>query len=333
MPKKAAILEPRAAKSWTVSLYPLRFEPLFKSLIWGGARLEPLFGRPPSGEAIGEVWLLSDVDGNESKVSNGPLAGRTIRDLCRDHRAELLGDTPLSAGRFPLLLKFIDAKKELSVQVHPTDAQAERSRPGQLGKTEAWVVLERDEATSLLYVGLREGVTRASLEGGIVAGTAADALHRFVPEAGDAILLDAGTVHAIGKDLLLFEIQQTSDITYRLYDWGRVDDQGNPRQLHVQEGLACTDFTRGPVRPIRRASGGAERLVECNYFSLDRVVIQGERKVGRKGACSVHVCIDGEGTLDGEPLRPGDTVLLPASGGEAIVRSAASVTLLVGAPP
>ena len=316
-----------------MSLYPLRFEPLFKTLIWGGSRLEPMFGRPPSGNPVGEVWLLSDVDGNESTVSNGALKGQTIRDLCRDHRAELLGDTPLAAGRFPLLLKFIDAKKELSVQVHPTDEQAARAKPGQLGKTEAWVVLDREAATSLLYVGLRPGVTRSSLEEGIREGTAADALHRFVPEAGDSILLEAGTVHAIGRDLLLFEIQQTSDITYRLYDWGRVDDQGVSRPLHVEDGLACTDFTRGPINPKARiASGDLERLVECGYFSLDRLVIRGERKVGRAGACSVYVCIDGSGTLDGEPLRAGGTVLLPASHGEATVKSDASVTLLLGEP-
>lgn len=315
-----------------MSLYPLRFEPLFKSLIWGGARLEPLFGRPPSGDAVGEVWVLSDVDGNESRVSNGPLAGKTIRDLCRDHREDLLGDAPLSAGRFPLLLKFIDAKKELSVQVHPTDEQAERARPGQLGKTEAWVVLDRDEATSLLYVGLREGVTRAALEDGIRGGTAADALHRFRPSPGDSILLDAGTVHAIGRDLLLFEIQQTSDITYRLYDWGRVDANGQPRPLHVDEGLACTDFTRGPISARPRATEDHEHLVACRYFSLDRTVVRGSRTIGRAGACSVHVCIDGEGALNGEPLRPGDAVLLPASHGEAMVKTDTSVTLLACAP-
>ncbi len=132
---------------------------------------------------------------------------------------------------------------------------------------------------------------------------------------------------------MLFEIQQTSDITYRLYDWGRVDDKGMSRPLHVEEGLACTNFTRGPVRPKTQAVGSPlERLVDCRYFSLDRRVLRGEHKVGQPGACSVYVCIDGTGTLNGEPLRRGDTVLLPASHGEATVTCGDSVTLLVGTP-
>lgn len=313
-----------------VTLGPLRFEPIFKSLVWGGARLEPMFGRPSSGALIGEVWLLSDVDGNESVVKSGAQKGRTLRELCRDHRDALLGDTPLAEGRFPLLLKLIDAKKELSVQVHPTDEQAARMRPGQLGKTEAWVVLDRDPATSLLYVGLRDGVTEADLREGIRVNAAADALHRFVPEIGDAILLDAGTVHAIGKDLLLFEVQQTSDITYRLYDWGRVDAHGVSRPLHVDEGLACTSFDRGPVGPARASVG--EPLVSCRYFTLDRVTVKGRAELGRAGTCTAYVCIDGEGALDGEPLHRGDTVLVPARHGAVVVESATGVTLLASSP-
>jgi mannose-6-phosphate isomerase len=316
-----------------VPLYPLRFDPIFKQQPWGGTELLPLLNRASNGVATGEAWLLSDVDGNESCVQNGPLRGTSLRQLATQRRAELLGSINLSQGRFPILLKLIDAKKELSVQVHPNDAQAEARARGQLGKTEAWVVLTANPESSLLYVGLKPGVDRPALEAGITNGTAADLLHSFKPQVGDCVLINAGTVHAIGRDLLLFEIQQTSDLTYRLYDWGRVDNKGQSRPLHIEDGLECTDFGRGPVEPLRVDSRFAkERLIDCKYFSLVRQTVLDIERLGCDERCSVYVCIEGEGQLEGEPFGKGDVVLLPASASHATLEASQPMQLLCCEP-
>ena len=310
-------------------LYPLRFEPIFKQQPWGGTALQPLLNQPSNGLATGEAWLVSDVDGNESCVQNGPLRGTSLRLLATQRHAELLGPVELSQGRFPILLKLIDARKELSVQVHPTDAQAEARAPGQLGKTEAWVVLAANPESSLLYVGLKPGVDRAMLEQGIANGTAAELLHRFKPKAGDCVLLNAGTVHAIGRDLLLFEIQQTSDLTYRLYDWNRVDANGQPRQLHIEDGLDCTDFERGPVAPEPCDSlATSAQLINCKYFSLSRHTVSGVERLGLDQRCAVYICIEGEGKLEGERFARGDVVLLPASASYATLEATQPMQLL-----
>jgi mannose-6-phosphate isomerase len=293
-------------------LTALRFEPIFKGAIWGGDALLPLFNRPAAAEPIGEAWLLSDVDGAESVVQDGPLAGRSLRDLCHDHRDELLGPIPLALGRFPLLLKLIDARRELSVQVHPSDAQAARRHPGQLGKNEAWVVLRANPGTSRLYVGLEHGVSEPGLRAAIADGTAASLLHGFTPEPGDCVMLEAGTVHAIGRDLLLFEIQQTSDLTYRMFDWGRVDATGKSRPLHVEDALACTDFERGPIFPTTpRPTVHGHELVRCPYFSVERRRVVEPTEVGDKSGLSIVVVLDGRAEIAGATAGPGQVVLLP----------------------
>jgi mannose-6-phosphate isomerase len=318
--------------------YPLRFEPLFKSMLWGGRRLPDLLRRPaPSADPIGEAWVLSDVDGSLSVVADGPLAGRTLRQVIAADPAGVFGRRVPPDGRFPLLLKFLDAKMELSVQVHPNDEQAVRLKgPDFRGKTEAWVILDADPATSVMYAGLRAGVTADRFRAAMAAGAAPEALHAFTPKAGDCVFLEAGTVHAIGADTLLFEVQQTSDITYRLYDWGRVDAKtGRPRDLHVEAGLACTDFARGPVHPVTpEAEGGRERLVGCRYFSLHRTTTDRRFTVGRAGECRVVVVLDADGRSEIEwdedvnAITTGDVLLLPAAVGECSILPAGRVTVL-----
>jgi mannose-6-phosphate isomerase len=311
----------------------LRFEPIFKGAIWGGDALLPLFGRPPVPAPIGEAWLLSDVDGAESVVQGGPFAGRTLRDLCRDHREELLGPIPLTLGRFPLLLKLIDARQELSVQVHPSDAQAARRHPGQLGKNEAWVVLRADPATSRLYVGLERGVSEARLRGAIADGSAASLLHAFTPAPGDCVMLEAGTVHAIGRDLLLFEIQQTSDLTYRLFDWGRVDATGKSRPLHVEDALACTNFLRGPVGPSTPVpTEHGDELVRCPYFSVERRHVVEPTMVGDPSSLSIVVVLEGCAEIAGAEARAGHVVLLPHVAPVAPCAPLTPTTLLICRP-
>lgn len=300
------------------SLYPLTFRPLFKSMLWGGQRLRPMFGEPASGEPTGEAWVLSDFPGNESVVANGPLAGRTLREVIAADPHGLFGGVVPADGRFPLLLKFIDARMELSVQVHPNDTQARiLEGEGKRGKTEAWVVIESDPSTSRLYAGFRPGVTPELFAESTQTGDAAHLLHRFPPEPGDCLFLEAGTVHAIGANVLLFEVQQTSDITYRLYDWDRKDPKtGKGRELHVEKGLACSDFDRGACEPqVPQSDGFRELLVDCPFFTLHRTTTERAGAVGGGGRCSAVVCVKGRGRIGDIPVTAGTTVLLPTAAG------------------
>lgn len=216
-------------------LYPLRFEPIFKPAIWGGRRLADMFPGAPAEGPIGEAWVLSDQGDNVSVVADGPLRGTTLRQLMRDRRDELLGPPLAHHDTFPLLLKFIDAAQPLSVQVHPDDELAQRLEGLARGKTEAWIVMHA-EPGSRIYAGLKPGVDGGRLERAIATGTTESVLHSFAPRpAGDCVFLPAGTVHALGGGITVFEVQQTSDTTYRLFDWNRVDSKtGRPRELHLK---------------------------------------------------------------------------------------------------
>ena len=323
------------------ALYPLRFAPIFKPAIWGGTALRPMFGQAGSAEAEGEAWVLSDQGDSQSVVAEGPLKGRTLRELMVTHEREILGDASLSAGRFPLLLKFLDARQALSVQVHPDDHRAKLMEPSSagLGKTEAWVILQKDPG-ALLYSGLKKGVDSAAFQSALQGGTLPDVMHTFSPDIGDCVFLEAGTIHAIGAGLLLFEVQQTSDITYRLYDWGRVDARtGKPRQLHIEQSLTCTDVERGPcgpVRPLPIAGEKREQLVSCRYFTLDRHQGSEPMTVGASGQCRIAVAVEGKATLEHAgtkyPMKPGDVILLPATIGPATITPHGNATILECGP-
>jgi len=313
-------------------LYPLKFEPIFKSMLWGGDRLRPWLGRPASPDPTGEAWVVSDVDGSESVVANGPLTGRTLRSLVGELRGDPHVAAKLSLGRFPLLCKFLDTRQELSVQVHPNDAQAHARFPGQAGKTEAWVILDADPATSRIYAGFKPGVTAEMFRAALGTKSAASLLHAYTPTPGDCIFLPAGTVHAIGSNIRLFEVQQTSDITYRLYDWDRVDAKtGKPRDLHIEDGLACGDFARGPNGPESAAVESREpvkreRLVACEYFTLHR--LSGTEPFPASPG-RILVVVAGTGTLGPDrPIRPGDTYFIPGSIGPTTVTPHGPVTVL-----
>lgn len=300
------------------TLYPLMFEPIFKSNLWAGRRLPELFQRPDITEPIGEAWILSDVDGNPSRVTNGSRAGATLRKLLAELGPRLTGPATLPNGRFPLLLKFIDAAQELSVQVHPNDEQARRKLPTGAGKTEAWVILDADPDTSRIYAGFRNGVSANTFRTALDNRSTPETLHAFTPSRGDCVFLPAGTVHAIGANVLLFEVQQTSDITYRLYDWDRVDAKtGQPRELHIDDGLACSDFSKGPCHPVVPTPLGnckykRDELVRCEHFLLQRLTTGIPQPIGERDRCRVIVGIEGRGTVGGQPIGLGDVVLLPA---------------------
>jgi mannose-6-phosphate isomerase len=314
-------------------------------MLWGGDRLRTFLGRPSSSDdPVGEAWLVSDEGANASRVADGPLAGKSLRELLAAMPERLLGRSASVDGRFPVLLKFIDARQALSVQVHPNDEQAQRMNgAGARGKTEAWVILDAQE-DSRIYSGLRAGVTERDFRRALDEGRVAETLHSFRPNPGDCVFLRAGTVHAIGQNVLLFEIQQTSDVTYRLYDWDRVDAKtGKPRELHLDEGLACTNFAAGPcdpVAPVVESRGGApvERLATCEYFSLWRHRGRSPFAVGAPEHCRIVVGVVGEVTLrrNGQEhaVRPGDVLLLPAAAGswDCVPRGGEVTVLECGLP-
>ena len=251
-------------------LYPFTFHPIFKERVWGGRRLEELYGKQlPPGKRIGESWEISDRPGDVSVIRNGPLAGKDLHWLTENHAPELLGELPpLNGGRFPLLVKILDAQEKLSLQVHPPAHKA-RELGGE-PKTEMWYIAEAAPDAEL-FVGLRRGVTRDRFEKDIETGTVAECFHRMKVAKGDAMFLPSGRVHAIGAGLVIFEIQQNSDTTYRVFDWNRVGLDGKPRELHVGpslESIDFEDFEPGLVSANTSELGGGTHvtLVESALF-------------------------------------------------------------------
>ncbi len=221
-------------------LYPLTFRPIFKDRIWGGRELERLYAKTIPAGQIGEAWEISDRPGDASVIANGDLAGKDLRWLMEHHAAEILGGAkPAADGRFPLLCKILDAREKLSLQVHPPASKAAELKGEP--KTEMWFIADAAPGASL-YVGLKRGVTRAEFEKKISDGSVADCFHKISVQAGDTMFLPSGRVHAIGDGLVIFEIQQNSDTTYRVFDWNRLGLDGKPRELHVAQSLASIDF-------------------------------------------------------------------------------------------
>jgi mannose-6-phosphate isomerase len=316
------------------ALYPLRFRPLFRRYIWGGRRLGTLLSKPIGLENdYAESWEICDRGPDQSVVERGPLAGATLGQLVSEHGGDLLGRHH-PQHRFPLLLKFLDANRPLSVQVHPDDARAARLSPPDLGKTEAWVVLAAEPA-STIYAGLNPGVDRETLAEAIREGTCQRLLHQFQPEVGDCVFLPAGTVHALGEGLLVAEIQQASDSTYRLFDWNRLGPEGKPRPLHVEQGLEAVDYDLGPVgpqRPQETGRPGVSRLVECEKFVLDRWLLNAPQPAGGDRRCHIISVLDGSLRVGRDPtgaaIPPGGTVLLPAALGRVELTPQGSTVLL-----
>ena len=300
------------------SMHPLLFTPIYRRYIWGGRRFVSALGRSlPPGDDFAESWELVDRGADQSVVAAGLLRGMTLGDLVRTRGREVLGrHAPLPA--FPLLFKFLDASHDLSVQVHPDDARAAQLSPPDRGKTEAWYVIDAAPG-SRIYAGLRPGTTKDALAASLRTGRCSDVLNSFEPNAGDCIFIPAGTVHAIGAGLLVAEIQQSSDVTYRLHDWNRVGPDGTPRPLHVEAGLEATTRFE-PVRPVvpePTADPSVRHLVRCDSFLLDEVRLSGSWAVGGDDACHFLVVLDGSLRLDPAwdlpELVRGGCVLLPAA--------------------
>lgn len=306
---------------------PLVFEPFLRPQVWGHRRLGTHFNKPLPGEGtFGESWEISAHPLHVSRVAEGPLKGTKLTDLCERHGRDLFGDKVPPGGRFPLLIKLLDCHDWLSIQVHPTDELAPQLSKDDLGKTEAWVILAV-EPGGKIYAGLKPGVTREVLQRHLEAGTTDQCLHSFTPRPGDCLFLPAGTVHAVGGGVVMAEVQQSSDATFRLFDWNRLGSDGKPRQLHIRESLAAINWDAGPVFPVRptRREGHAEgftveELVRCAYFQMDRVGVTKRFPTPADGRMRIWMVLDGTAELSGESgsrriFRRGETVLVPASSG------------------
>ncbi len=308
--------------------YPLRCQPLFRDYLWGGRKLQSQLGKDLPAEGVwAESWELIDHAEHESQIINGALAGQTLGQVAREHPQWLVGEpSAREIGgpgqpqiRLPLLLKYLDCQRVLSVQVHPDDAYGLRMQPPDLGKTEAWYIVDA-EPSSVLYAGLKHGVTRQRLQAAIASGTVEACLHPLHPRAGDCVFIPAGTVHALGAGLLVAEIQQASNTTFRLFDWNRVGADGKSRPLHVEQALEVIDFSSGPREfqvPQATSQPGRERLVACDKFIFDRLVGQAAATVAGDGRFHYVTAPRGQVVLSSdagwrEELRAGESVLLPA---------------------
>jgi mannose-6-phosphate isomerase len=314
--------------------YPLRFEPLFRRYLWGGRRLQSVLGKPiGAGEDFAESWEIVDHGADQSVVAAGRSAGKSLHELVTDCGNELFGRHHPQT-RFPLLFKFLDAHRNLSVQVHPNDEQAQLLDPPDLGKTEAWVVVHA-EPGSLVYAGLKRGFDRQAFEREVSRGTTELCLHRFEPRVGDCIFIPAGTIHALGAGLIIAEIQQASDATFRVFDWNRVGSDGRPRTLHIEQALDVIDYTAGPVaasepRPADRSH--VARLIACDKFVLDRWEFDSAQTIGGDDRFHILAVLAGAvrvaGDPTGESLTKGQTMLLPAAAGECELAAASQSVVL-----
>jgi mannose-6-phosphate isomerase len=317
-------------------LYPLTFQPIFKERVWGGRSLERLYHKElPPDATIGESWEISDRPGDISVIANGPFAGKDLRWLMKHHGIELLGPVKPQNGRFPLLVKILDAREKLSVQVHPPAHRA--AELGGESKTEMWYIADAAPGAEL-FVGLKRGVTREKFEDKIRDGSVADCLHRTPVRAGDAMFLPSGRVHTIGAGLVIIEIQQNSDTTYRVFDWNRPSLDAKPRELHVVKSLASIDFTDFEPMPIQGAPKGnesvkARTLVRDPLFAAETLqMTAGAVTSIRPHTMQIVACVSGKLEVKSGEMTiersAGEFCLVPASLGETRLHALTGVTLL-----
>ena len=301
---------------------PLKFEPILKTIVWGGEKIAPYKGIETEQKHIGESWELSGVAGNESVVADGPLKGKTIAQLVKEYKADLVGKHVYenTGDEFPLLIKFIDALSDLSIQVHPNDELAAKRHNGSKGKTEMWYVVDAEPGAHLLS-GLTEKITPEQYAAKVADGTITDVLARYEVHPGDVFFLPAGRIHAICGGCFIAEIQQTSDITYRIYDYGRLGLDGKPREVHTELAKDAIDYT---VYPDYRThyeprQNEEQEVVSCKYFttSIYDLTLPYAKDLSEIDSFLVVMCLTGSGAIevDGEevPVHQGETVLIPAA--------------------
>lgn len=303
-----------------MELYPLLFEPILQDRIWGGTKLQTYLGKENLPTATtGESWELSAIEGNVSIVKNGSLTGKSLTELLESQPVEMLGTKVHEkfGTRFPLLFKFLDARDDLSIQVHPNDELAKK-RHNSFGKTEMWYVMQADEGSRII-VGFKDKSSPEQYLEHLKNKNLIDILNQQEVKKGDVFFLETGTIHAIRAGIIIAEIQQTSDITYRIYDWDRVGTDGKPRELHVEQALDAmnynsTDTQKQYSKDINRSNN----VVDCPYFTTNYLPLNGEATIQKDGSSfTVYICTEGVYTITyngaNYRFRKGDTVLLPAS--------------------
>jgi mannose-6-phosphate isomerase len=305
----------------TVNLsQPLVFQPIFMERVWGGRRLESLYGkRLPPGVRIGEAWEIVDRPEAQSVVNDGPFRGLTLHALWRQHREQIFGavpDAPSRTGdsRFPILAKLLDAQENLSLQVHPPAANAQEL--GGEPKSEFWYIADATPGAEI-FAGLKKGSTRGAFVKDLKQGNVLDHAHQIPVGAGDSIFLPSGRLHAVGAGNLIVEIQQNSDTTYRVYDWDRVEKGGTARKMHIAEALQCIDFSDREPSLLEQAG---ELLVRHETFEVEKWLLPGEREIAPDGSFAIVICLTGGIECAGLKFKPGDFFLVPAQLEDRLLR-------------
>ena len=302
------------------NLYPIKFQPILKDKIWGGKKLKTLLNKKSELPNIGESWEISDVEGDTSIVINGKLKGQSLKQLLETYKSDLIGDKnyKIFENKFPLLIKFIDAKEDLSIQLHPNDDLAKK-RHNSFGKTEMWYVMQADKDANLI-VGFNKKITPEIYLEHHKNKMLTHILNFDKVKEGDTYFIEVGCVHAIGAGVMLAEIQQTSDITYRVYDWDRVDDDGNERDLHNDLAIDAIDFEMKDNFRISysKTENQPNQMVSCPYFTTNYLEITSEiKKENNQDSFIIYICVDGEANIItdmfSETIKKGETLLLPAA--------------------
>nr|WP_321236040.1 type I phosphomannose isomerase catalytic subunit [uncultured Psychroserpens sp.] len=303
-----------------MKLYPLKFQPILKEKIWGGNKLKEILGKASKLPNAGESWEISDVEGDVSIVANGFLKGQSLKQLLETYQAELLGAShyEVFGNKFPLLIKFIDAKEDLSIQLHPNDELAAK-RHNSFGKTEMWYVMQADKDANLI-VGFNQEMTPEKYLKHLENKTLTEILNFDKVKTGDTYFIEVGRVHAIGAGVMLAEIQQTSDITYRVYDWDRVDDNGNERDLHNDLAIDAFNFDMPDNFRIdyQIMENRSSKMVNCPYFTTRMLhVTESILKLNTKDSFFIYICVEGDAMIETENasefIKQGETLLIPAA--------------------
>lgn len=302
------------------TLYPLKFQPILKDKIWGGEKLKIQFNKTSDSKQLGESWEISTVPEDVSIVSNGKLKDKSLQELLETYKSDLLGEKNYKffGNKFPLLIKFIDAKEDLSIQLHPDDKLAKK-RHNSFGKTEMWYVMQADKEANLI-VGFNKEVDKETYLKHLEDKTLTEILNFDKVKEGDTYFIEAGRVHAIGAGVLLAEIQQTSDVTYRVYDWDRVDDQGNERELHNEIAIDAFDFNMKDDFRVKydKHKNTSNEMVSCLFFTTNYLEIDSEiEKKNTQDSFLIYMCVDGEVEIStastNDVISKGETLLIPAA--------------------
>ncbi len=318
-------------------MYPIKFNPILKERLWGGTKLKTLFNKPIETDITGESWEVSAVKGDISVVANGEFAGKSLQDLINHYPNELLGKHVYEkfGADFPILIKFIDAREDLSIQVHPNDALA-KERHNSFGKTEMWYVMQADKGAELI-VGFNKNVTKEEYQQHLDNGTLTDIMNYEKVTEGDTFFINTGKVHAIGGGIIIAEIQQTSDITYRVYDFNRKDKNGNLRELHTEQALDAIDYEKKDDFKVSysKSENTTNEMVNCPYFITNYLKLSSdfEKEIGSDDSFHIYMCVKGSGTVsDGKTelfVNQGETVLFPAVCDKLYVKTSAMELLEV----